>query len=73
MWNESNMIVIFVIVGSIIGFILGYKFYEVFGWKPEDPTPNVMSFLLITKIVCGIPGMIIGIFIFLGIAVLILK
>ena len=58
-----------IITAIIIGFIIGYKFYCWFGWKPEDPSPTTESFILVSKIGCGFMGLILGIFLSLGITV----
>lgn len=45
MEDQSSIITTAIIVGAIIGFIMGYKFYCWFGWKPEDPSPTIWFFL----------------------------
>jgi len=56
-------------IGSLVGFILGVLYYKKYGWKPNEPTDIDLNFIEVSTGLFGFIGMIIGIFIFLGIAV----
>lgn len=60
MEDQSNIIIPAVIIGAIIGFIIGYKLYCIFGWKPEDPSQTTLDFISVSKYGCGLMGMFFG-------------
>jgi len=65
------MIDLVILLGATLGFIIGVLFYKQFGWKPKgELTENNKGFIAVSTSLFGFVGLIMGIFIALGIFVL---